>query len=89
MKEQIWKHLAALTTPGFFITADIMREGQLFPSSLDAFIRERLAQIEQGITGRKFTFQEGEWRIHLTFFPTNRVVDERYALKNKMIKQRK
>ena len=56
---------------------------------LEVFIKGKITQIQQGITGRKFTFQEGEWRLHLTFFPTNCVVDERYALKNKFIKQRK
>lgn len=89
MKEQIWKYIAELNIPGFFITADIMHEGQQFPLGMDAFIRDKRALIGQGITARKFTFQEREWRIHLTFFPTDRVVDERYALKNKMIKRRK
>ena len=56
---------------------------------LEVFIKGKITQIQQGITGRKFTFQEGEWRLYLTFFPTNCVVDERYALKNKFIKQRK
>ena len=56
---------------------------------LEVFIKGKITQIQQGITGRKFTFQEGKWRLHLTFFPTNCVVDERYALKNKFIKQRK
>ena len=73
-KEQIWRRIAEMETPGFFITADIRCEGR--------------SELE-GITGRKFTFQEGEWRLYLTFFPTNCVVDERYALKNKFIKQRK
>ena len=73
MNEQIWKYIAELSTPGFFVTADIMYEGEEFP-------------VETGISARKFTFHSGGWRIHLTFFPTDRVVDERYALKNKMIK---
>lgn len=89
MKEQIWEYIAKLSTPGFFITADIMHEGEWFPLDIDAFIRDKLLRIKQGITARKFTFQEGEWRIQLTFFPTDRVVDERYALKNKMIKRRR
>ena len=67
MNEQIWKYIAELSTPGFFVT-------------------DKLALIETGISARKFTFHSGGWRIHLTFFPTDRVVDERYALKNKMIK---
>ena len=66
-----------------------MREGSSELNGLEVFIEEKIIQIRQGVTGRKFTFQEGEWRLHLTFFPTDRVVDERYALKNKFIKQRK
>lgn len=86
MKEKIWKYIAELKTPGFFITADIICEGKGFPITMEGFIQNKLVHIKQGIAGRKFTFQEGEWRIYLTFFPTDRVVDERYALKNKMIK---
>ena len=88
-KEQIWRRIAEMETPGFFITADIMCEGSSELDGLEVFIKGKITQIQQGITGRKFTFQEGEWRLHLTFFPTNCVVDERYALKNKFIKQRK
>ena len=88
-KEQIWRRIAEMETPGFFITADIMCEGSSELDGLELFIKGKITQIQQGITGRKFTFQEGKWRLHLTFFPTNCVVDERYALKNKFIKQRK
>lgn len=86
MNEQIWKYIAELPIPGFFITADIMHEGEEFPIDIKVFIYEKLALIEGGISARKFSFHAGDWRIYLTFFPTDRVVDERYALKNKMIK---
>ncbi len=84
MNEQIWKHIAALPTPGFFITAEIQAECETFPEGLEAFIQGKYASIRQGISARKFVYREGEWRIILTFFPTDRVVDERYALKNKV-----
>ena len=77
-KEQIWRRIAEMETPGFFITADIMCEGSSELDGLEVFIKGKITQIQQGITGRKFTFQEGKC-----------VVDERYALKNKFIKQRK
>lgn len=89
MNEQIWKYIAELPTPGFFITADIICEDKGFPMGLKEFIYNKLALIEQGISARKFSFKADGWRIYLTFFPTDRVVDERYALKNKMIKQQK
>lgn len=89
MNEYIWKYIAELPTPGFFVTADIMHEGEEFPVGIKAFIIDKLALIGTGIPARKFTFNSDGWRIHLTFFPTDRVVDECYALKNKMIKWRK
>ena len=72
-------------TPGFFITAEIVRLDEAMPMKLEAFIQGKLAQINQGISARRFVFCEGEWRIYLTFFPTTEVVDERYALKNKVV----
>ena len=86
MNEQIWKYIAELSTPGFFITADIMHEGEEFPIDIETFIYDKLTLIKTGISARKFTFNTAGWRIYLTFFPTDCVVDERYALKNKMIK---
>lgn len=87
--EEIWNYIAGLPTPGFFITADILRQGASFPASLGSFIGEKLGLIGRGIPARKFVFQAEGWRIHLTFFPTDRVVDERYALKNKVMKLRR
>jgi hypothetical protein len=55
------------------------------PMGLEGFIQGKLAQINQGISARRFAFCEGNWRMYLTFFPTTEVVDERYALKNKVI----
>ena len=85
MEEQIWEYIAGMDTPGFFITAEMQSMGSVMPEGLDAFIRKKLEVIRKGIGSRRFVFQEGEWRIYLTFFPTNEVVDERYALKNKVV----
>ena len=87
-KEQIWRRIAEMETPALFMTADIMCEGSSQLDGLEVFIKGKITQIQQGITGRKFTLQLVECSLHLTFFPTNFVVDERYALKNKFIKQR-
>ena len=72
-------------TPGFFITAEMHLMGSKMPDGLEAFICKKLEHIKTGIRTRRFVFQEGGWRIYLTFFPTNEVVDERYALKNKVL----
>ena len=85
MEEQIWRKIAGMYTPGFFITAEMHRIGNGIPEGLEAFIYMKLKLIQEGISTRRFVFQEGEWRIYLTFFSTDKVVDERYALKNKVV----
>ena len=74
-----------METPGFFITAEIHRKGEEFPAGIEEFIGQKLKLIQEGIGSRRFVFQEEGWRIYLTFFPTTEVVDERYALKNKVV----
>ena len=85
MQERIWKYIASIHTHGFFITAEMQRVGKDFPEGLEDFIFQKLEAIRHGVRSRRFVFQEGEWRIYLTFFPTDEVVDERYALKNKVV----
>lgn len=90
MKEYIWKYIADMKISGFFITADIIHEGNKFSiDNLESFINTKLMGIRQGNTGRRFIFKNDGWRIYLTFFPTDHVVDERYAMKNRIIKLRK
>lgn len=85
MKDEILNKVGHLSTPGFFITVEFSGEADTYPVGLETFIFEKLEKIREGVSGRKFTFQEGEWRLILTFFPTDRVVDERYAMKNRMV----
>ena len=85
MQEQIWRDIASMQTPGFFITAEMQRVGNALPEGLETFVFQKLEAIRNGVRSRRFVFREGEWRIYLTFFPTDRVVDERYALKNKVV----
>jgi hypothetical protein len=85
MEKQIWKDIAEMHTPGFFITAEMNRTGSVIPQGLEGFVRKKMEQIQEGLKTRRFVFQEGEWRIYLTFFPTTQVVDERYALMNKVV----
>ena len=47
MNEQIWKYIAELSTPGFFVTADIMYEGEEFPVDIKAFIIDKLVRGEK------------------------------------------
>ena len=68
--DRIFQNVAELSVPHFFITVD--------------FIWEKYQAILHGANGRKFVYTEGGWRLFFTFFPTDKVVDERYALKNKV-----
>ncbi len=87
MKEMLWNHLATLDIEDFFITANVEREGKTLPEHIDSFIAVKLEGIRKGsIRTRKFVFKDKDWRVVLTFFPTYEVVEERYALKNKLMK---
>ena len=87
-EEQIWQMLEEMDTPGFFVTAEMGRKGEAFPMGLQEFVAQKLQKIAQGAASRRFVYSQGGWRIYLTFFPTATVVDERYALKNKVISGR-
>ena len=88
MQEQILQQIAEMRTPGFFVTAEVHREGTAMPVGLEDFIGQKLEAIHAGVKARRFVFCEEEWRIYLTFFPTTEMVDERYALKNKVVLRR-
>lgn len=83
-EDEIISLISNLHTPGFFITVQFPVVGESIPTDLEDFIFSKLALIEQGIQGRKFIYQKNDWRMIFTFFPTDRVVDEKYALKNKV-----
>ena len=80
--------ISQIKTPGFFITADIIVASECIPDHLNAFISEKLNAIENGVGARKFIFSENGWRIYLTFFPTDRTVEPKYALMNKVVKSK-
>lgn len=86
MTERILELVSQIPSPGFFITAEVSRDGtDIMPAEIESFIADKLEQIRQGAKARKFVYQKRDWRIIFTFFPTDRVVDEKYALKNKVL----
>ncbi|MDD3038551.1 hypothetical protein [Bacteroides sp.] len=86
--DRIFQKVAEVSIPKFFITVEFWTVGKEMPEHLDAFLWEKYELILHGANGRKFIYREGDWRMIFTFFPTDRVVDEHYALKNKVqIKQ--
>lgn len=81
--------IGRIPTPGFFVTADVIQSTTEAPEGIEAFVLQKLTNIQEGATGRKFAFRKNGWQINFTFFPTNQVVDKRYGLMNKMIKEKK
>ena len=82
--DQIFHKVAEIAIPHSFITVEFSASGTEMPEHIEAFLQEKYEVILRGASGRKFIYKEGEWRLIFTFFPTDRVVDERYALKNKV-----
>ncbi len=86
--DSILQLISEIHIPGFFITVDFLQIGKAIPQGISGFLKEKYDKISHGTSGRKFIYQESGWRMAFTFYPTDRVVDEKYAMKNKMIKKR-
>ena len=82
--DRIFQNVAELSVPHFFITVEFSVVGNEMPEHIESFIWEKYQAILHGANGRKFVYTEGGWRLFFTFFPTDKVVDERYAIKNKV-----
>ena len=72
--DRIFHQVAEISIPCFFITVEFAAMGSEVPKHIETFLQEKYNAILHGANGRKLIF---------TFFPTDKVVDERYALKNK------
>lgn len=89
MLDEILKEISEIKVPGFFVTVDFVEVSSVVPPlGIENFILQKYQSIKKGTKGRKFSYQTNGWRMHFTFFPTDRVVDERYALKNKVLKMK-
>ena len=80
--DRIFHQVAEISIPCFFITVEFAAMGSEVPKHIETFLQEKYNAILHGANGRKFIYREEEWRLIFTFFPTDKVVDERYALKN-------
>lgn len=85
LSDNIFQTVAHVSVPHFFITVEFSAMGSEMPRFIEAFLKEKHKAILEGATGRKFVYREEGWRLIFTFFPTDKVVDERYALKNKVL----
>ena len=86
--DSILQLISEIHIPGFFITVDFLQIGKAIPQGISGFLKEKYDKISHGASRRKFIYQESGWRMAFRFYPTHRVVDEKYAMKNKMIKKR-
>jgi len=87
--EQILRETGDMEFPGFFVTAEVICCGAELPVGYTHFLREKYHAItDKGISGRIFSFRDNGWQIRFTFFPTDRVVEEKYALKNRVMRKR-
>lgn len=85
LSDNIFQTVAHVSVPHFFITVEFSAMGSEMPRFIEAFLKEKHKAILEGASGRKFVYREGDWRLIFTFFPTDKVVDEKYALKNKVL----
>lgn len=83
--DSVFQTVAKVNIPHFFITVEFSAMGSEMPRFIEAFLKEKHKAILEGASGRKFVYREGDWRLIFTFFPTDKVVDEKYALKNKVL----
>lgn len=83
--DQVFQVVAEISIPHFFVTVEFATVADKLPEHIEAFLHEKHEAILSGVKGRKFVYQKEGWRLIFTFFPTNSVVDERYALKNKVL----
>lgn len=87
ISDLIFQKVAEISIPHFFVTVEFVvlgNDSSDILQHIEAFLWEKYEAILRGANGRKFVFHEGGWRLIFTFFPTDQVVDERYALKNKL-----
>lgn len=87
--DDILQLIDEISLRGFFVTADFTKTSEETPQGIEEFLKEKYKAIQQGVPARKFAYQNAGWRILFTFYPTDRVVDEKYAMKNKMIKKQR
>ena len=86
--DSILQLISEIHIPRFFYYRRLPANRRGYSSRNKRLLKEKYDKISHGASGRKFIYQESGWRMAFTFYPTDRVVDEKYAMKNKMIKKR-
>lgn len=90
MLDEILKEIGEIKVPGFFVTVDFVEVSSVVPPlGIENFILQKYQSIKKGTKGRKFSYQTNGWRMHFTFFPTDSVVEPKYAMMNKFVTAKK
>lgn len=84
MIDKILKEVGEVEVPGFFVTVEFVEISLVAPSGIKDFILEKYKAIKEGAKGRKFSYRTNGWRMHFIFFPTDSVVEPKYAMMNKL-----
>ncbi len=71
-------------TSPYFILVYCSSLGDEIPTDLPSFLQTNLLRLQQGKKGRRFVFHKGKWRLLFTYYSKSKVVEEAYALKNKV-----
>ena len=82
MIDELLARVGNLHFSDFFVTALCRKASDKVPSNIEEFLIKKFQLIKEGASGRRFVYKNEGWYVFFTFFPTNVVVDEKYALKN-------
>ena len=71
-------------TSPYFVLVHCSSLGNEMPADLPSFLHTNLLRLQQGKKGRRFVYCKENWRILFTYYSKSKVVEEAYALKNKV-----
>lgn len=83
--EELLLYISNIKINGFFVLTEISKRGKSIPRDVDIFLHSKSNSIKNGTNVKKFVFSNEDWRLIFTLLPTNEVVEERYAVKNKVM----
>lgn len=83
--EELLLYISGIKLNGFFALTEISKRGEGEPVGVEEFLQTKVEDIICGAKTKKFVYSNGGWRLVFTLFPTTKVVEERYAVKNKVM----
>lgn len=71
-------------TSPYFVLVYCSSLGDEIPMNLYASLQTKLLQLQQGKKGSRLVYRKENWHLIFTFYSKDNVVEENYALKNKV-----